>query len=183
MHVQAHFNLGNVYRQCGQLEATERCYTWCWRPPPATGARCSTSPSRSPAWAALQRPASPSAPPSRPPVCANLFTFVCKVSLPSGHVALLAWAPGLHRPTAPSTLLQGLQFALSFFTSFQDFLAQWTAQSCMAQQNGLVAIAMGLLRHALCASCKASGAAMLPSKGFPLAVVWHRTGIGEVHIL
>ena len=26
MHVQAHFNLGNMYRQCGQLEAAERCY-------------------------------------------------------------------------------------------------------------------------------------------------------------
>ncbi len=25
--MQAHFNLGNVYRQCGQLEAAEHCYS------------------------------------------------------------------------------------------------------------------------------------------------------------
>ncbi|CAL8471190.1 g10732 [Coccomyxa elongata] len=26
-HIEAHFNLGNVYRQCGQLEAAEHCYS------------------------------------------------------------------------------------------------------------------------------------------------------------
>lgn len=27
LHAQAHFNLGNVFRQCGEFEAAERCYS------------------------------------------------------------------------------------------------------------------------------------------------------------